>query len=555
MRRISNILNQPPALRRAIPAVVAVAMLSACGGGAGVDQPNASGPLPGSAPLTAVYFTDDFSARYDAVWITVTRVTAVSPSGETALTSFEPGQPFNLPMLRQAGALVAQTAVPADATAIRVYAEPQARLQALDGSVQTLNLVMPAGYLSFSLDGWDAASGVLALDFDLPNFEVANGQLQPSMRIASTDDFANWNARQAEFEGNVEAVASDRLRVRTASHGIVELLLDPQATTYWSSTSGATWRPTVGDRIDVYAAVAGLGGDLTYTATQVKHEHSAVSQGLGKVEGFVTAMDGGLVTLNVTESQLGGVFGSVTVDTSVAVFTRGDASMLAPGRKIEAYVADQGAAWVASALEIDGAPKTYGDRGDVHDDEHGSGHGDYAEVKGRVESVSGSLVTLTALYTEWLAGIPLGSMITVDLSGAYYGKGAPSCLQAGQPIEIKGTVDAAGALVPVKVELEGGCAAASPLLGVTPPVGGGQVPVAAFVEAKGTITAVRNGEFDLAVYKLEYAGYMAATLTVRHGPATIFKHFTPLQLAIGQFVEVKGNLTGNLLEASKVELD
>lgn len=529
---------------RAATAGLAAAVLVACGGG-GSEGLEAPLTLAGGRPMTALYFTDDFSARYDAVWIGVTRVAAIGPSGETELAAYTPARPFNLPALREAGVLVANVALPADTTSVRVYVQPQAQLQQLDGNLLDVALRAPNGWLEFRLEGWAVDSGVLALDFDLPKFVLQGHQLMPATRLAANDDFANWNQRSADVEGTVTNITAHGVTLQTRHHGTVEVRLDAN-TTYWSQRRGTAWRPATGERIEIAANLAGQGSALSYTALTVKDETDAAAAGLGRVEGVVTAYDGSSITLSVRQSQVAGAAGSVVIDVASAVYTRGSAALLAPGVKVEAHVAAEGTKWVARALEVDGAPKA--GQGRHHDS-------DYAEVKGRIASVSGSRVALTVLYAEWLPGAALGRTITLDLAGAYFKKGAASCLAAGVPIEVKGGVDAQGALQAVKVELEGGCAAASPALGVTRGEGGSPPPVAAFVEAKGTITAVRAGEFDIAVYRLESTGVAPATLTVRHGPATVFKQFLPTSLAAGQFVEIKGVLTGTVIDASKVELD
>ena len=66
---------------------------------------------------------------------------------------------------------------------------------------------------------------------------------------------------------------------------------------------------------------------------------------------------------------------------------------------------------------------------------------------------------------------------------------------------------------------------------------------------------MRPDTFDLQVYKIEYAGAAPTTLTVRYGVNTLFRRLSGAQLAVGQFVEIKGKLQGALLDASKVELD
>lgn len=570
MKRQTTCLRPRPSVRNGSLAVVAAltaAVLAACGG-SGAD----TGPTTNSAPAnasvaTAVYFTDDFTAEHDAVWITVSRVTAVGPAGETELLAYAPARPFNLPALRQAGALVANVPVPNDTTSVRVYVQPQARLQRLDGSMVDVTLNAPGGWLEFRLQGWNAASGVLALDFDLPKFVLQGNTLMPATRLASSADFAGWSQRSAELEGTVIAIGADALTLQTRHHGTVQVRLGT-ATTYWSLAGGTGWRPAMGERVEIAASLNSQGAALGYAALSVKDETTAAAAGLTKVEGVITAFDGKTITLAVRHSQHAGALGAVVFDVASAAFTRGSAALLAPGVKVEAQIAAQGSRWVARAMEVDGAPRTGEGR---------HGDSDYAEVKGLVAGVSGRQVTLNVLYAEWLPGALAGHTLTVDLADAYFKKGSPDCLVAGAPIEIKGGLGSNGELQAVKVEVEGGCASAYPVLDVTSEGDGDHdsdghsdgisdgdhdderpvspSPAGLFVEAKGAVTAVRTGEFDIAVYRLEAAGTAAASLTVRFGPTTVFKRFEPASLSVGQFVEVKGVLSGAVIEASKVELD
>ncbi|MBT9488914.1 MAG: hypothetical protein IV093_15530 [Rubrivivax sp.] len=531
--------------------VLASAVLVACGGGGTTDAATtAPTTAPTRAPLTALYFTDDFSAVYDAVWLSIERVTAVGPSGETELVAFAPARPFNLPALKQAGALVGNVALPADTTQVRVYVASTAQLQQLDGTVRQVALQAPGGYLAFRLDSWAATSGVLALDFDLPRFTLQADTLVAATRIAGHEDFSNWNQRFAESEGLVTAVSASALTVQTRHHGLVNFILDAN-TSYYSKTRGGTWTPRVGDRVEVNAAVAGQGvSALQFTATFVKDETEAAASGLGKIEGTVTAIHGSLLTMTVRDSQWAGATGAVSVDIAGATFTRGSAASLLPGVRVEAHVgASVGGTWPASAVEIEGAAKTGEDRGG-----DGEGHA-YAEVKGVIQAVNGSQVTLMVMKSEWLAGAAPGSVMTVDLAGVYFKKGAASCLAVGAPLEVKGSADANGQLQPLQAELESGCAYAAPVDGVAPPTAGTSLPLGAFVEVKGAVTAVRPGEFDLSVYKIEYSGALLPTMTVRYSNTTLFKHFLPTQLASGQFLEVKGSWNGQALDASKVEAD
>lgn len=534
---------KPRHLVLALASIGLAASLVACGGGGG-------GSATSTGKLTSVYFTDDFSAEHDAVWITVTRVTVVSPTGETQLAAFNPGQSVNLPTLRRTGALMAVAAVPADATSVRVYVGSTAQLQQLDGSLRNVSLQAPAGYLEFRLEGWNSSSGALALDFDLPKFVLQGNTLVPSTRVASNDDFAGWNQRYAEVEGSVTAITDTSLSLTTKHHGSRTVALD--ANTTFISKRSASWRPAVGDKVEIYSAVVGQGTDgLQLTARAVKDETQSGTDtiGLNKVDVVVSAVSGTLVTANVTKSKNAGLTGSVVFDIASAYFKRGSAGLIVPGVKVEAYLVQQGNAWVASAIEIQGAAKS-------DDGRYGSYQSGYSELKGIVVSTSGSTATVRVASSKGLPGLAFGAQVSVDLSNAYYERGAASCLMAGVPVELKGAVNAAGVFQPVRVEIEGACAVAAPVAGVTQPAPSGSAPTGPmFVEAKGTVTAVRAGEFDMSVYRLEYGAADLSAVTVRHDATTVFKRATPATLAAGNFVEVKGSLQGSLLSATKVELE
>ncbi len=534
-----------------LAAVALAASLAACGGGGGSSNLT---PAPEVATSrTAVYFTDDFSAAYDAVWISVSRVTVVNPSGETQVALFEPAQLVNLPTLRRTGALMATADLPLDATAIRVYVDSAAQLQQLDGSMLPVSLAATGGYLEFRLEGWNAATGSLALDFDLPRFTLQNGVLTAATRIASNDDYAGWNQRYAEAQGAVTAVSATSLTVDTRHHGLRSFVIDTN-TTFVSSRS-ATWSPAVGDRVELSSLVSGQGADLQFTARAVKDETDSESQRADKVEGLVTAVStvGGVtqVTANIRRSKAVGAQGEVVFDVATATrFKRGSASLLAAGVAIEAYLVPQGSGWLASAVEIDGAAKSDSDSNEPDSVSEG-----YVDVKGRVTGVSGTVVTLQATYTERLPGVAVGDSLTLDIANAYFEKGGAACLAAGVAVEVKGYRDAAGVLQPVKLEVEGGCSSAYPTPGVTAPSTPPSTDASAFVEAKGTVMAVRSGEFDLSVYRIEdFAGVSPATVTVTYGSTTVFRDgLSSASLAVGNFVEVKGNLQAGVLTASKVE--
>lgn len=536
--------NKSSARRLALPAIsmVLAAALLACGGGSTIEAPVAA------QRATALYFTDDFSADHDAVWITATRVTAVTPAGEVELLRFDPPQLLNVPMLRRTGALMGTPSIPADATALRVHVGSAARLQQLDGSLRDVVLAAPGGAIEVRMDGWQRDSGVLALDFDLPRFTLQGNTLTPAVRLAGNDDYAGWSERHAEAQGSVVSISASSIVLNTLRYGQRSFTIDSH--TVFVSPGNATWQPLPGDTVEVDGLVSGQGAEgLQFTARAVENKQPSAGVGLTKVEGRVTAVNGSLVTADIGRSRQADAVGSLSFDIGAAAFKRGSAALVRPGLMLEAYLQQQGGRWVAVAVEVEGAakPDSAGQAG-AHADT-------YAEVKGRVLSATGSVVVLTADHVERLPGVARGAQLTLDIGSAYFKKGSAACLLAGAPVEVKGYVNAAGALVPVQLELEGACASAYPAPGVVAPVTAAPVSGAVFLEAKGTITALRPGEFDLSVFKVEYAGVALNAVTVRHSAATVFKDMHATQLATGQFVEVKGTLANGVITAAKVARD
>ena len=521
------------------------ALIVACGGGGGGADPGTPTVQPSA---TALYFTDDFSTAYDAVWVSISRVTAVNAAGtETQLLAYTPSLRLNLPQLRDAGNWAAKAQIPADTVAIRVYVDATAQLQKLDGSLLDVTLSTPAGYLSFKLEGWDRASGVLALDFDLPRFTLQGTTLVAATRIANGDDLSRWNHREAEIKGTVTAVSATSPTVDAGLFGTRVFVLD--ANTSFVSLASASWQPAVGDSVEVHASVSGQGADVQFTARVVKQRSASDAVGTrAEVKGKVDAVQGGVVTLTVDTSRNGGPVGTLSIDLASAVFKRGSLAAVQPGVRLELYLVLQGQTWVAKAVEVEGAaPAKAADKV----------RKDYAELKGQVVSLSGSTLVLHPLNSSrFSAGLPAGD-VTVDLSKAYFEKSSLSCLSAGTPVALKGYVDAAGVFQVVAVEAEGACAAAVPVAGLKPAAGGSDPSAlnGKSVEAKGSVSALRSGEFELSLYRVSGLAKAPATAVVRYGSDTVFKDLSVATLATGQFVEVKGVWQDGVITAAKIERD
>ena len=555
-RQFNRIQSQSLLLAAGISATL---VLAACGGGGASTTAAASAAVPAAAAsvptvvatsATAVYFTDDFSAAYDAVWLNVSRVTVVSPTGETDLATFSQAKLLNLPTLRRTGALIATANIPANASAVRVYVGAQAKLQQLDGSMLDVALAAPTGYLEFKLDGWIASSGSLALDFDLPNFTLQGTTLVPATRIANASDFSSWNLRYAEVQGTVASVTPTSLVINTLSLGQRSITLNSNTT--FVSSRGTTWSPAVGDRVEVKSAVAGQGAtSLLFTASTVVDQTSASTTGLMKVEGIVTAVVGNQVTATIDHSENSGALGPVSFSIANATFTRGTAAALLAGVRVDAYLTQSGTAWTAGVIEIEGAAKAGAGSGGGGGDSSSQG---FAKLKGQIASVTGSTVVVNAIYANWNPGLAVGAQVAVDLAAARFDLGSLGCLAAGLPIEIKGSVSLSGVLTPVEASVGGACATANPESGDARPSHQDVAVTSGLIDTEGNVTAVRAGEFDIVVFDLENAAMVSKTLTVRYDNTTVFRNLLASALTVGNFVEVKGNLNAGTVAATKVEL-
>lgn len=536
----------------ALIAIASLTLLFGCGGGDD-DSDDIASTTP-VAPSTAniqLFITDDFSAEHDAVWLTINRISAVNGTGETTLVTYDPGLVVNLPTLKRAGAWLGNATIPTDAHTVRIYVEPTAKLQALDGGIKTVTVVTEGGYVSLRIDDWDHRSGVLAVDFDLPKFVLQGNVLTVATRVANDDDRKQWTQRYAEIEGQVTAISDTSITVNSRRHGAITATLDSN-TTFRSRNAG--WMPVVGSSVELYVLKDDAGALLARTVSD--DDSLADDKGVIEVEGVVTAIAGNQVTINVTKSDSANIVGSFTFSIANARFERGSASVLQTTQIVEAYVeklAD--GSWRATHVEIEGARKTgtsaNDDSSGGSDDSSQSSNDQYAEVKGLVRAVSGNTVTIDVIYAEYLKGVSNGSQLSVDVTGAYFERGSLSCLQQGAPVEFKGYVDSAGTFRVVRVELEGACGSSGSSSDDGSSSGG-----TAFIEAEGSIASTGTQQFTLSVYKIEnYNGSRPSSLTVTYDANTIFKRVTPSSLRAGMFVEVKGSLTGTTVKASKVELD
>lgn len=559
------IMTNQGALRYGLLSSSALLLLASCGDGSNsgvATAPVASQPATpgGSATATtaAIYLTDDFSSEYEAVWVSVSRITAVQGNSETELAAFSPARVVNLPELKRAGLFAGNATIPAGTTAFRVYVGADARIRGLDGVERTVQLARTANsYIEFNGTTWVSQSGVVALDFDLPRFVLTGNVLTPATRLADTSDQSQWTNRHGEIKGRIVALTATLMTLELADAKRVEVVLDAN-TTYRGSASPA-WMPAIGGRVEVKLLLSGTTAQPIYLARSVHDEglfETTGNDSRPEVEGRIVSVSGTTVVMDLYESEDFNLTGRTTFSINGSTFKRGAASLLLPGVRIEAHVARLPTALQLLAIEIEGAAKSETLPASIRDAPSGSGgtttpgnNNGYVELKGSFVARQSNIIDLRLFKIERIPAYRLGSTVSVDTTGAYFERGSLDCLVAGSPVEIKGYLDGAGKLVVVKVEMEGAC-------GVGPSTGGATNVPGQISEAKGLIQTANSGQFTMQILKSEYwASPPPAVVTVTFDQTTIFKDFSPASLRSGLLVEVKGTVTNSVLKAAKIEAD
>lgn len=546
-------------------ACLALAACGAADGGASsgsspAQQPAAPAPITGKSAY--VYLTDDFGTENESVWITVQSVVAFNGSKETLLVDHRSAPvTVNLPTLKRSGLLLGKTSVPADTTEIRVYVDAEARLEPVGGIISTVQLAREAGgYIRIGLSGWESDSGTLALDFDLPRFQLANGILQPATRLADSNDQAKWTSRHGEIKGTVRAVSMTSIEIETAAGQRFTIALGDY--TSYRAKESSNWRPAVGQRVEADVLIVGSAAQPTFQALSLHADTLFDSKDDGdapEVEGIITAINGTVLSISVLDAEDIRLAGTADIDVAGARYSRGAASLLAVGQRVELHLAANGSGWRALVVEIEGArkpddlPATIKDKpiggfdDDNDDDRKEAGKG-YAEVKGQFVSRTGDQVTLMLYKVERAGALRAGDTVTFDLSRTLFTKGALGCLVAGSAVELKGYLGGNGQFTADFAELDGPCQGFETKDGA-PPSG-------AIQEAKGRILSVGTNSFELLVLKVEdWFGPIPERLTIRYDANTRFKDLPVSQLRANLFVEVKGAVSGGEMAAVKIERD
>lgn len=539
-------------------ALASALLVSACGGddqdtsrdndnddAAVTDDPN-DGDDGASVSDVSLYITDDFSNDYEAVWISINQISFFDGTNETV--AFDGGSAplvVNVPELKRAGLFVGDISIPAGSTSVRLHVDDGVRLVSPDGTSTEVTLSLEeGGYIALPLDGYNPSTGTLIVDFDLPAFTLSGSVLQAAIVLGDDQDASSWTTKYGEIDGAVTAISSDSISVRD-DNGKTYAIGLTSYTTYRGATTG--WTPSVESQVEVDVIVSGTLANPEYTATSIAAEDlSNYSEGYNspEIEGHITAIEGNRLTVTVREAEDIRLSGSVTIDISNAVFTRGNAASLAVGREIEVYLdptANSDGSWNARLVEIEGAA----DSNSISDDD---ASGDvYSEVEGRVIGLSGQQVTLDIYKVEGILSYNIGDDVTFDLAQTQFTEGSLSCLGIGSNLELKGYTSVNGSFVVNTAEIDGACAGSDDEFA-------GEASGA--MEAEGLITSIGADSFVIDVLKVDdWFGAVPSSLTVTYDNNTYFEDLRRSDLRVGLLVEAEGAVTNDVMAARKIELE
>ena len=414
-----------------------------------------------------------------AVWITLYKVDGVSETGTTT-TLYDAGangQVVNLVSPDDVAALLASSTVPAGRyTALRLTAGTEVRVVKADGT--TLNLQVPnATPPDFTLDipfqtPVDLASGdlrTLILNIDLASLaqtiDEATGTIDLANAIDTSTDSTTLSGIQARLEGRVGSIdmAGGRFTLTRDDGPAVTVTLHTDLAVIVRESDGqvltlSDLRP--GDRVSVFGNFDPTRLTLLAVAVSVdpqpvvRGDSQSATSGRVEVEGRIQSLDTNSAQVQVHEASFMPDQSVITViDLQNAVYAHGSPDQLRVGAKVEIKGTWDGSQLDADLVDIEGA---------LPPQSNAPGMPGPVEVKGTVNAWNPQTQTLdlTLTQVEGVSGLNPGDALTLDLSGAWFKRGAPDCLNAGVEVELKGVPGSQGTgLTATVVKVEGGCAA------------------------------------------------------------------------------------------------
>lgn len=429
----------------------ALAVLAACGGGGDTDTTTPTATA--SSVTLQTYITDNLATEYSKVWVTIKKITATDSTGAvvTLLDATATPVVVNLSSLADVGQFMSSVTLPAGLyTQVAVTLGNDVQLVSLDGAT-TVTGKFSAGTGDFvwsvrhlSLD--TATTGQLVLDFNLARFtyNAATGLVTPQVDVLSpTDAFRKFVRQQAHVHGTVQSVdtAAGTITVNDSRLGtgvVVSLATDAVISNEATGATLTLAQLAVGTRIGIKGTVtpgATTADPVTVSATVV-HVESTTLRARG--EGTISAIQGSLVTVKLTDANFLPGSDSVVIDVSEASFPHGLLSDLAVGVVVSfrGQVSGIGSAAVITANTVDVRGAASSRARTAHPGHAYTGSG----VRGTVDAVAadGSF-TFTVASSGATTAVAAGTY-TVTTAGATYHDGTASCLVAGATVKVVGTL-------------------------------------------------------------------------------------------------------------------
>lgn len=431
---------------------VALAVLAACGGGSS-DTASTTPTTTASSVTLQTYITDNLATEYSKVWVTVKKITATDSTGATVTLLDATATPVvvNLSSLADVGQFMSSVTVPAGIyTQIAVTLGNDVQLVSLDGAT-TVTGQFATGTSDFvwnvrKLELDTSTTGQLVLDFNLARFtyNATTGLVTPQVDVLKpADAFRKFVRQQAEVHGTVQSVDTTAGTVtvndsRLGSGVVVSLATDAVITNEATGATLTLSQLTAGTRIGIKGTVtpgATTADPVTVTATVV-HVESAVTGARG--EGTVSAVNGSLVTVKLSDANFLPGGDSVVVDVSGATFPHGLVSDLAVGVTVSfrGQVSGTGSAAVVAATTVDVRGAASSTARQAHPGHAYVGSG----VRGTVGTVNtDGTFTLTVSSANATTAVPAGTY-TVNAASATYHDGTATCLVAGATVKVIGTL-------------------------------------------------------------------------------------------------------------------
>ncbi len=441
-----------------------IAALASCGGG---DDNNDTLPTNQNTPATqkiaplAILITDNLSAEYSEVWVTLFEVTAKNGSGKKIkLYENKQGNTFNLRQLFGIGSLLNLKSISlGEYSDIEVDVDNQITLIKSDGTTTVAGFSPDKLRVSLSLPGRmnidSTQPSSLLIDFDLSQFTY-----DPSTNLVTAvvkqKDINQLEHIKAEIKGIVTKIDStDSFRINL-EEGKTELVVKLHKNGIVTKDDSAPTLNTIdtsllqiGQKVKIRGNYDTQNQRVYARYVTVENDNDTLSGKQSSVEGFVKFFDGSLLELDIKEADFMPVGDKLQIaNLSNAFFHRGSLSMLSAGQYVEIYGLWDGITFTASKVSIEGA---------LESSRNASAFDDaYIEIEGRY-TVNGSETSIMTTNVENTQLIVAGEKVLLDLNQAWFEHGSSSCLVDGATIEVKGAI-AQNMFVVNTIEIENGCA-------------------------------------------------------------------------------------------------